>query len=86
MAENIFYDQLRLEKKRKIRELMLRIIQIRKEQIETIERAFIHPLKNNINSIQRALKSEIPLKHYISDSLNINKYLKKLLNQEKNGK
>ena len=63
-----FYQHLTFEQKRKLRKLLDDVRQLRKEQLEVMEKAFIEPLKQQMYLIDKVKHNEISLKKYVEHS------------------
>lgn len=70
-----FYEQLSFSEKKKVRESLERLKELRKGQKDFFIRKFIKPIDDLINNIDDAKASKIPLSHLVKRNKSFSKYI-----------
>jgi len=86
MVNKIFVPRLKGEKRKKIRELLNKQIELRRKQIELIEKLFINPLKKMIKITEDTMKGHYPLEFYVKYTKSFSERFKNALEGTKKNK
>lgn len=76
MVVTYFHDY-KLDKRKKVRVDLNKVIEIRKQQIALFEKTFIKPLKSDIENTKSFLKGNLSKEEYLDKSEKLNNYIQK---------
>lgn len=71
-----FYDQMNREQKRKVREIIGYVKELRENQREIFDRNIIKPITDVLKLEDDVKKSRIPFEHYLRSNEELSKHLK----------
>lgn len=72
-----FYNSFKGQKKREVKESLLKARRLRKEQIILLKKVFVTPQKDNLKLIDKTLKNEVSLEEYLRQSNALRAYMLK---------